>query len=139
MSVPSYPLYFLPLKLPNNGIKFSFIPLKFPNKKNEEYITIILFFPFHSIPSSQTRDQSINIGGAKIFSFQQLKKLIYLCRVMVFGLGPQMDGIQAQWTHYNEFVKNELKSWALMGQQFVRAVRDDRVRAKNTGLDGLMI
>ena len=47
MSVPSYPLHSLPLKLPNKGMCFSFPPLKFPNKGMEEYSKMILFIPFH--------------------------------------------------------------------------------------------
>ena len=39
--------------------------------------------------------------------------------VSIFGPGPAMDGIQAQRTHYNEFVESGSKSWALMGRQLV--------------------
>ena len=46
MSVPSYPFYSLPLKLPNKGTDFSFPPLKLQNKRNEEYSKTILFIPF---------------------------------------------------------------------------------------------
>ena len=28
------------------------------------------------------------------------------CRVPLFGLGPSVNGIWAQQTHYNEFVEN---------------------------------
>ena len=55
MSVPSYPFYSLPLKLPNKGTDFPFPPLKLQNKRNEEYSKIILIISFHSIPSSQAR------------------------------------------------------------------------------------
>ena len=47
MSVPSY--LFIPLKLSNKGMIFSFSPLELPNKGMEEYSKIILFIPFHSI------------------------------------------------------------------------------------------
>ena len=39
--------------------------------------------------------------------------------VSIFGPDPAMDGIQAQRTHYNEFVESGSKSWALMGRQLV--------------------
>ena len=55
MSVLSYLFYSLSLKLPNKGMSFSFIPLKFPNNEMEEYSKIILFIHFHSILSSQMR------------------------------------------------------------------------------------
>ena len=55
MSVLSYPFYSLPLKLSNRGMDFPFAPLKLPNKGRKKYSKIILFIPFHSIPSSQTR------------------------------------------------------------------------------------
>ena len=50
MSVPSYPLHSLLLKLPNKGMESSFPPLKLLNKGREEYSKMILF-----IPSSQTK------------------------------------------------------------------------------------
>ena len=49
MSVPSYPIHSFPLKLLNMGMNFSFLPLKLSNKGREEYSTIILYIPFHSI------------------------------------------------------------------------------------------
>ena len=53
MSVPSYLLHSLLLKLPNKGMSFPFPPLKLPNKGMKEYfkmILFILFIIFHSIP-----------------------------------------------------------------------------------------
>ena len=47
MSVPSYP--FIPLKLSNKGMIFSFSPLELPNKGMEEYSEIIIFIHFCSI------------------------------------------------------------------------------------------
>ena len=55
MSVSFYPFHSLPLKLPNNGMNFSFPLLKLPNKGREEYSKIILFILFHSIPFSQIK------------------------------------------------------------------------------------
>ena len=58
MSVLSYSFHSLLLKLPNKGMSFLFPPLKLSNKGMKEYSKIILFIPFHSIPSSQTRPNS---------------------------------------------------------------------------------
>ena len=66
MSVPSYPFHSLPLKFSNKRMDFPFPLLKLPNKGKEEYSKIILFIPFHFIPSSQTRPHSPALG---IFSF----------------------------------------------------------------------
>ena len=41
MSVPSYP--FIPLKLSNKGMIFSFSPLELPNKGMEEYSKTMLY------------------------------------------------------------------------------------------------
>ena len=51
MSVPSYLFHSLPVKLPNKKMDFSFPPLKLPNKGSKEYSKIIIFIPFHFIPS----------------------------------------------------------------------------------------
>ena len=59
MSVPSYPFNSLPLKLPNKRMGFSFPPSKLPNKGMREYSKMILFIPFHSIPSSQAKPKGI--------------------------------------------------------------------------------
>ena len=40
-----------------------------------------------------------------------------------FRTGPLwMDGIQAQRTHYNEFVESESKGWALMRQRLMQTL-----------------
>ena len=49
MSIPSYPFYFLPLKLLNKEMNLPFSPLKLSNKEREEYFKIIIFIPFHSL------------------------------------------------------------------------------------------
>ena len=53
MTVSSYILDSLPLKLPNKriekGMNFPFPLLKLSNKESKEYFKIILLFPFHSI------------------------------------------------------------------------------------------
>ena len=51
MSVPSYILHFLPLKLSNKRIEkgMTFPLLKLPNKESKKYSRIILLFPFHFI------------------------------------------------------------------------------------------
>ena len=51
-----------------------------------------------------------------------------------------MDGIQAQRTCHNEFVKSGSKDWALTRQRLMQAIEgDDRVGVKNTEVDGLTI
>ena len=83
-----------------------------------------------------------------IFFFKELTKykndyqqyLNYICRVAIFWLGPKVNGIQAQSTHYNEFVESGSKSQALMSLTTVNVdVRDDRIGTRNTKLDGLII
>ena len=49
MSILPYLFHYLSLKLSNNGIDFSFHPLKLPNKKIEVYSKIILFISFISL------------------------------------------------------------------------------------------
>ena len=44
-----YSFHSLPFKLPNKVIDFSFLSLKLPNKRREEYFKIILFILFHFI------------------------------------------------------------------------------------------
>ena len=62
------------------------------------------------------------------------------CRVPLFGLGPSVNGILAQWTYCNEFVESESKSYALMSLITVNmGVRDDWIGTRNTKLEGLMI
>ena len=62
MSVPSYPFHSLLLKLPNKWMSFLFLPLKLPNKGNEEYFKIILFTHFHYISLSPSkRGLKVNI------------------------------------------------------------------------------
>ena len=68
MSVPSYSFHFLSFKLSNKGMDFPFPPLKLPNKRIEEYFKIILFIPFHSIPSSQAEQ----VGGNGIYRRKHL-------------------------------------------------------------------
>ena len=53
MSIPSYPFYFLPLKLSNKEMDFSFPLLKLPNKGRMNILKLLS--SFISIPSSQIR------------------------------------------------------------------------------------
>ena len=43
-----------------------------------------------------------------------------MCGVAIFRLGPFMDGIYVQRTHYNKFVESGSKSWVLMRQRLMQ-------------------
>ena len=57
-SIPSHPL-----KLSNKGMDFPFPQLKLSNKGMEEYSKMILFIPFHSIPSFQMDPETLVLYG----------------------------------------------------------------------------
>ena len=83
MSVPFYPFYSLPHKIPNKGMDFLFTLLKLPNKGREEYSKIIIFIPIYSIPFPPPK------WGLGFLSFSYLW---YGCRIFkklinfVFGM-----------------------------------------------------
>ena len=58
----------------NKGMNFSFPPLKLQNKGREEYSKIILFIPFHSIPSPPSK-QGLKLSFKFLdLGFYNLKK-----------------------------------------------------------------
>ena len=77
MSVTSYTFHSLPLKLPNKGMVFPFLPLKPQNKRREEYFKIILFIPFHSLLPNEIllpMFSNLNVGKKKERKKRKKKK-----------------------------------------------------------------
>ena len=73
MSVPSYLLHFLLLKLPNKIMNFPFLPLKLSNKGMEEYSKIIIFILFHFILFPPPK------RGLSQFAIRIVNEPSYLC------------------------------------------------------------
>ena len=62
---------------------------------------------------NRKRKNGMYLGNLKSITsttFSQQITGVSCCRVPVFGLGPKVNGIYAQWTQYNEFVESGSKS-----------------------------